>query len=210
MAKALARSIQADLDAWRPAGWEALRSAWGALMPPPGNPRTFGARELDLAEAGYVFERWIIEAFRQSEGVEFVDRPFAVPRRGRGELKEQIDGLVLHGWQAFLLESKLRTRPVDFEPIAQLHVQVLSRPVGTLGLFFSGSGYTPAAVELAESLRPLCVLLFGPADLRWAQEPGRDMIQMVRQKWRAAVRTGSPNLDMPSEESEHGLTHPQS
>src|SRR5438552_10236857 len=85
-----------------------------------------------------------------------------------GIIREQIDGLVVDGWQSFLIESKFWTDPVDFNPIALLHTLLDTRPVGTLELFFSAFGYTEPAKESADRLRPARVLLFEPDDLKWA------------------------------------------
>jgi hypothetical protein len=201
-------SVKSLLSDWKVADRGELLKAWQALVP-EGDARAHGVRpkflgrELNDSEAGFVFERWIIEAFRL-DGAE-VEPPFRVLLLGQSSLKEELDGLVVHGWQGFLLQSKFEAARVDLGPIAQLHVQVASRPVGTLGLFFSISGYTEAALELARALRPLCVLLFDGDDLRWALGQQQGMIGMVRRKWIDAVKYGLPNLGASSEEAADGL-----
>ena len=122
--------------------------------------------------------------------------------RESGETREQIDGLLFAGWQGFLIECKFWTGKVDFGPIALLHTLLESRPVGTLGLFFSAFGYTGPAIEAAEMLRPLRVLLFVRDDLEWALGPrnfkGR-MAEMVRRKWMLAVKFGRPHAKLPAD-----------
>ena len=86
-----------------------------------------------------------------------------------------------------------------------LNVAVTIRPVGTLGLLFSAFGYTPPAIESAELLHPIRVLLFDDRDLRWALDEtllkgpaaqkrfeGR-MAEMVRRKWMLAMQSGRPH-----------------
>src|SRR5207248_1375082 len=60
-----------DLRTWKAASWDELRSIWNALSPPPDPAsgkvvRTFRSRDLTPSEAGFVFERWLMEALRLS------------------------------------------------------------------------------------------------------------------------------------------------
>jgi hypothetical protein len=110
-----------------------------------------------------------------------------------GSTREQIDGLVLDGGQCYLVESKFWTDQVDFTPIALLQTLLDTRPVGTLGLFFSAFGYTAPAWESADRLRPVRVLLFDQFDLNWALAKKAfkgSMAEMVRRKWLLAVMNG--------------------
>jgi hypothetical protein len=131
---------------------------------------------------------------------------FTVPLSQSASTREQIDGMVFDGWRGSLIECKFWTGKVDFGPIALLHAIVAARPAGTLGLFFSAFGYTPAAHAGAELLRPLQVLLFDTTDLEWAlgqpivnkradekRFKGR-MAEMVRRKWLLALRSGRPSV----------------
>ncbi len=98
--------------------------------------------------------------------------------------------LVIDGWKAFLIESKFWIGQVDFGPIALLHTLLDTRPIGTLGLFFSVFGYTQPARESTDRLRPVRVLLFDQEDLNWAlmRKPYKgSMMEMVRRKWLLAV-----------------------
>lgn len=125
---------------WTAANWNDLQSIWGALLPefseePATRNRTFHNCEISPQDAGIVFERLFLEAFRLSSAE--IQNPFRVPSRSTSQPKEQIDGLVLvNSWQAFLVESKLWRDPVSFGPIALLNHHVDQRPLGTLGLFF--------------------------------------------------------------------------
>jgi hypothetical protein len=173
-----------------------LRSIWESLRPDldaADTERTFRGRPLTPQQAGDVFERWVMEAFRLSGARG--GYAYRVPLRGSGSTREQIDGLLFDGWQGFLVESKFWTDKASFGPIALLHLLVEQRPVGVLGLFFSAFGYTVPAVESAELLHPIRVLLFDRQDLTWAlgSTPfaGR-MAEMVRRKWMHAVKYGRP------------------
>ncbi len=112
--------------------------------------------------------------------------------------KEEVDGLVTLGWQGFLLQTKLENKAIPFEPIARLHLQVGRRPEGTLGLFFA-SKYSPAAEELIKDLRPIRILLFRVPEMNWAltRERPLDMLELVRWKWRLALKSGRPDVSVP-------------
>jgi hypothetical protein len=190
-------------DSFPPPGWTAdnlqqLRTVWNDLRPEAddkGVERRFRDRLLTPEQAGIVFERWVLEAFRLSGQTGHY--PFTVPLAGPGGTLEQIDGLVFDGWQGFLLQSKFWTDKVDFGPIALLHAQVGTRPTGTLGLFFSAFGYTPPALQSTDRLQPVRVLLFDREDLGWvlAKRPFKgSMAELVRRKWMLAVKSGSPYL----------------
>jgi hypothetical protein len=184
---------------WKARGWQELTSIWKDLVPevsPEGSQivRKFRKQVITASQAGTVFERWVVEAFRLS-GAEG-QYPYEVPMTETGRTKEQIDGIVYDGWQGFLIESKCQEDPIDFGPIALLNVLVEKRVAGTLGLFFSVSGYTAAALESVESLRPIRVLLFDGDDLTSIIQTKKSMMEMVRRKWVFAVQYGRPNFPL--------------
>jgi len=84
-----------------------------------------------------------------------------------------------------------------FDPIARLHLQVERRPQGTLGLFFSRK-YSNSAIELASDLRPIRVLLFRieEIDSELKKEQRFDILELVRKKWRGAVKYARPDYDL--------------
>jgi hypothetical protein len=98
---------------------------------PPGR---FGDRVLAENEHGFVLEKWLIEAFRLSKAA--VIGPYEVLPSRSGRVKEQIDGLIYHGWHCFLDKSKFHNEIVSFEPVALFHAQVEGRPSGTMGSSF--------------------------------------------------------------------------
>jgi hypothetical protein len=185
------------LRTWKPAGWDDLVTAWNELLPEATKPdlegtpsRRFRSYPVNNQEAGRVFERWIIDAFKLS-GFE-VEYPFTVPmlvgdQRG---VSEELDGLVIDGWQAFLVQSKFwESRPVDYGPLAEFNDQVRRRTTTTLGLFFSAFPVSVPAAALASSLQPIRFLLFQRQDIDWAIER-RDMRSLLALKWRCAVKYG--------------------
>ena len=109
---------------------------------------------------------------------------------------EEIDGLVYDKWQGFLVESKYQRRKVTIDPIFRLHLMAEQRPIGSLGLFFSPSGFTNQTLELVERLRPIRVLLFNKIDLDWAMRGDRAMMEMVRRKWVLSIRSGRPHMNV--------------
>jgi hypothetical protein len=191
--------VSPSLRTWQVKSWRELRAAWSELVPAPDESgaveRWFRGQILTPQDAGAVFERWILEAFRLS-GVNVHDA-YGTPLAESALIKEQIDGFALEGWQGFLIESKFWVGKVDFDPIALLHVLVEQRPAGTLGLFFSAFDYTAAALESAAGLRPIRVLLFDQKDLVWAMQRRRGMMELVRERWTHAVKYGRPYVRNP-------------
>jgi hypothetical protein len=172
---------------WRAENLQQLRRIWHDLRPEeddPGAVRKLRGQELTPEQAGAVFERWVMEAFRLSGHTGHY--AFTVSMQESATTREQIDGLVLDGWQCFLVESKFWTNKVDFGPIALLHTLLGTRPVGTLGVFFSAFGYTQPALESTDRLHPVRTLLFDQEDLNWAlaRKPFKgSMLELVRRKW---------------------------
>src|SRR5579871_3568098 len=92
---------------WAAKDVEELRAVWAALRPESDDPQTkrhFFGRELTREESGDVFERWLTEAFRLSGATGL--HAFQVPMFESGITREEIDGLIIDGWQACLIEAK--------------------------------------------------------------------------------------------------------
>ncbi|HZV03752.1 MAG TPA: restriction endonuclease [Gemmataceae bacterium] len=194
---ATSKSDPISLTGWQAAGAKELRKIWEDLRTDSieeGTERKFRGRNITPGEAGDVFERWVLEAFRLSGMTGHY--AFPVSLRQSASTREQIDGVILDGWQGFLVESKFWTKGVDFGPIALFHAHVETRPAGTMGLFFSAFGFTAPALEPAELLRPFRVLLFDGDDLKWALTSGPfngRMTEMIRRKWVLALKDGLPH-----------------
>lgn len=199
-------AIAGSLSAWSAESWDELESVYRELMPEDralqrtaenastASNRRFRGADITSWQAGVVFEKWILEAFRLSSPEIEVVPAFTVSMLGSAQAREQIDGAVLIGWRSFLVESKFwPANTVDFGPIALLQTQVDQRPPGTMGLLFAPFGFSPAAIESTQLVRPLRVLLFG----RTAISSGlaaRSMMEPVRRKWVHAVKYGSSSL----------------
>lgn len=184
---------------WQAKSVAELRQIWADLRPDTNEAvdRAFRDQVLTPDQAGDVFERWVLEAFRLSGATGHYG--FEVPMSGTANTREQIDGLVFDGWQGFLVECKFWRDKVDFGPIALFHAQLDRRPVGTIGLFFSAFGYTAPAGDSADLLHPMRVLRFDRLDLGWALAhktfKGR-MLAMVRRKWMLAVKNGPARVQL--------------
>jgi hypothetical protein len=183
---------------WTPADHGALHAAWRELFPEfsgSSDPRRFDGRDLTAQQAGWVFEHWVCSTFRLvATPQDGIRGPFTVRLELTEQIKEELDGSVILGWQGFLIQSKLQTDPIPFEPIARLYLQVGRRPEGALGLFFAPK-YSSAAEELSKELRPIRVLLFRVEEIQWAltREPPLDRLEMVRWKWHMALEEGRPD-----------------
>ena len=193
-------TLEQQIRTWKANDWDGLRAAWEGLLPKEGGDPTFCSQPLDRRRAGLLFERLVLDAFRLDGCVG--QYPYPVSDG------EHVDGLILdrRGWQGFLVESKFRDQPIGIDPIYRLHALVEQRPVGTLGLFFSPSGYTAGARQSAEHLKPIRVLMFWPEDLEWALlEQGR-MMEMIWRKWTLAVQFGRPAMPIARKNENNLLT----
>ncbi len=181
------------LTTWQARSWQDLRSIWDALgwrddsSPSP----SFDGQALRPQEAGLVFERLVIEAFRLGGAV--VHYPFPIMTQAGDMVRGQNDGLILDGWRGFLVQSKFEKGPIDIDPFYRLHVLVEHRPVGTIGLLVSFNGFTPPANETANLIKPIRVLMFEKVDLAWGMGSQERMMEMVRRKMALAMKYGSPH-----------------
>jgi hypothetical protein len=188
---------------WHAKDWPELTRIWRELVPEHENElahsksvRRFQKSVITPKQGGYIFERWVIEAFRLS-GYE-TEPGWNVPGLKNSSTREQIDGLVLDGWQAFLVESKFREKGVGFDPIALLHGQVSQRPPGCLGLLFSAFGFTIPARESALLHQPLRALLFNGYNLIEGMGSEESWRRMLKKTWVQAVKYGDPFYAEPS------------
>lgn len=73
---------------------------------------------------------------------------------------EQIDSTIYSDGLACLVESKDLAQRVNIEPLAKMRNQLLRRVVATIGIIFSGNGFTYAAIALARYIAPQTILLW--------------------------------------------------
>ena len=142
-------------------------------------------------EAGKALEYLCLRAF-QLEGAE-VKWPYQV--LVDGEELEQIDGVVYIRNLACLIECKDYKTRVNFEPIAKLRNQLLRRPSGVIGSFFSVSGFTDPAVTLARFTAPQTILLWDGDELEYALQ-NKYIIDGLIAKYRHCVEHGLPNYNI--------------
>jgi len=97
------------------------------------------------------------------------------------------------------VESKDLGENIPIGPIAKLRYQLLRRPVGTIGLVFSGKRFTEPAVLLAHFALPQAILLWngGEVDNALKQE---SIAGFLGWKFRACVEEGIPDYVVPPEE----------
>lgn len=179
------------LTQWRAKDWEDLESIWLGLMGNADDLEStspiFREHKITARDAGYVFQTWVVESLRLSNGD--VELPFQVRTADETNVREEIDGVLYDDGKAYLLESKFVRNPLNFEPIARLHLMAERRPPTTIGLIFAPFGFTAPAVESAQELRPLRVLLLDRPDIELALRK-HDMLTVVRVKYRDAVKYG--------------------
>ena len=188
-----------DLTAWKAAGWDELVQVWRDLV---GDPMTsiqhtsaFQGEEISSEDAGYVFQTWVIEAFQLSDAE--IEPPFRIPVNPDFDdrTRHEVDGLLVCGWNGFLIESKFQY--VDFIPIARLHLLAEGCPIGTMGLLFAAKGFTSTSLDAAHLLSPMRVLLFDHKDIEAVlAEDEPNLIEAVRKKWKAAIMFGRANFSL--------------
>lgn len=111
---------------------EALLRELGALFP-----------MANAHQRGLAFERLLNQIFKL-DGLN-VREGFALSTES-GQIGEQIDGLIEHGSQPYLVEAKWWKNPLGVDGVAQHLVRVYSRP-GVHGLIVSASEFADTAVQ---------------------------------------------------------------
>jgi hypothetical protein len=164
-------------------GWDDLRNLWERI----------GARQTAPEwDEGKAFEYLVLRAF-QLDGVE-VKWPYSVTLGGK--VVEQIDGAVHVNGLSFLVESKdYEIELVDIEPIAKLRNQIGRRPLGSLGVIISRTGFTTPARLLLQYTSPQSILLWPGPELKYALDQGRigDLLVL---KHRRCVEYAVPDFDI--------------
>ena len=143
---------------------------------------------------GIAFEYLVIRAFELEE-VE-VTWPFSVSLAGQSETLEQIDGAVHVTGLSCLVESKSLSKgtKVNVGPIAKMRNQLLRRPAATVGMIFSRSGYTDAALTLAQFTAPQTILLWERDQFDWGLRHG-ELVPGLRSKLRHAAEYAVPDYN---------------
>jgi hypothetical protein len=126
--------------------WGGLRRLWVRIK----------AAQTPEWPPGMAFEHLVLRAF-ELDGAE-VRWPYLVHHGG--EVIEQLDGAVYAANLACIVETKDSAALVDVTALAKLRNQLARRPAPTVGLFFSRSGFTDAALTLVTYFAPQTVLLW--------------------------------------------------
>ena len=140
---------------------------------------------------GKAFEYLVLQAFNLDGGA--VRWPY--PVEIENEVVEQIDGFVHIGRFSCIVESKHTERPVAIAPLAKMRNQLLRRHSGAIGLVFSFSGFTSAAVILARYIAPQAILLWTGLEMDQALHDEK-MLEYLEYKYRICVETGIPDASI--------------
>ncbi len=102
-----------------------------------------------------------------------------------------MDGAVYADGLSCLVEVKDTVTRVDVGALAKLRNVLIRRPAPTVGLVFSRSGFTAAAVSLARFFAPQTVLLWSGDEMEYLLNGG-NLVAMLRSKYRECVEEGIP------------------
>jgi Restriction endonuclease len=166
-------------------GWAGLRDLWTRIQ----------NRDTPDWDPGKAFEYLVLRIFQLDGAV--VRWPYRVTLHG--EHVEQIDGVVVAAGLHAMVESKDQNDPVAIEPIAKLRNQLMRRPVATIGMVFSRSGYTDPALTLASYLSGQTILLWQPMEVEFALRNER-IVPYLEHKCLACVMDGTPDANITSPE----------
>jgi hypothetical protein len=158
--------------------WKKLRAFWTRIE----NEDT-----PDWAE-GKAFEYLVLQAFNLDGGT--VRWPY--PVEIDNEVVGQIDGFVHIGRFSCIVESKHTVNAVAIAPLAKMRNQLLRRHSGAIGLVFSFSGFTNAAVILARYIAPQAILLWTGLEMEQALDDKKILVHL-EYKYRNCVETGIPD-----------------
>jgi hypothetical protein len=136
---------------------------------------------LDPTSRGYEFERFLTRIFER-EGIDF-----------RGSYKpkgEQIDGAVfLHG-RSYLIEARWRKKRESASSIYAFRGKIEGKLTGTLGIFWSITGYSDDCIDTVKAGKTLNVILFDRSDLEAIVNNEESFLALLEQKLKIAGRIG--------------------
>ena len=161
--------------------WKKLRAFWRRIQ--QGDTPGWAA--------GKPFEYLVLQAFNLDGGA--VRWPY--PVEIENEVVEQIDGFVHIGRFSCVVESKHTEKAVAIAPLAKMRNQLLRRHSGAIGLVFSFSGFTTAAVILARYIAPQAILLWTGLEIEQALDDNKILVHL-EYKYRRCVETGVPDASI--------------
>jgi len=164
--------------------WQSLDELWQAIM----NKYTPGW------DKGKAFEYLMVRIFELSGAT--VRYPYSVCEDD-GQQIEQIDGVIYYNHLSCILECKDQAKPVNFDPIAKLRSQLMSRGTATLGCFFSTSSFTAPTLTKMKGLSPQVILLWYPDEIELCLER-RDIIDALVLKHRYYIEECNSSFNIGS------------
>jgi Restriction endonuclease len=142
-------------------------------------------------EPGKALEYLVVRAFEIEDAS--VRYPFSVQLEGT--VVEQIDGVVFSDGLSCLVECKDQVSNISIDPIAKLRNQLLRRPARAIGLMFSTTDFTSAAIILAQYSGNQAILLWDGQDLEYALRHRQMRIGLLK-KYRYCIERGSPSYSL--------------
>jgi len=169
--------------------WSDLLGLWEAIK----------AGDTPDWDAGKAFEYLVLQAFKLEGAHIFWPYNVKLGDVTGTEAKtslEQIDGFIhTNDGLACLIECKDTTGPVNIEPVAKLHYQLLRRPSAATGIVFSRSGFTVPAVQLAQHAARRVIFLWSGDEVEFALQE-KCFCKGLTTKYRVCVAKGLPDYNI--------------
>jgi len=109
---------------------------------------------------------------------------------------EEIDGSFILGERYYLIEAKWHKDPMPASSLYAFRGKVDGKMVGTLGVFFSMSGYSADAVDALIAGKTPNLILFDSKDLYLIEEGRITMRDAMRAKLRHCAELGQPMFSL--------------
>lgn len=153
--------------------------AWfnGAQTPP------IGAKPAYFKKRGYGFEKALYHMLDQAK---------LAPRTSYKAKGEQIDGSFLYGGQVFLLEAKWLEKELPASVVGTFQNKVMGKLIGTLGVFFSMSGFSSDAADAISKGKPINTIMFSGPDIVASMDQTIGFRKVLGEKLRMAAEEGLP------------------
>lgn len=142
---------------------------------------------------GKAFEYLVIAAFHLEQAE--VRWPYAVTFPQKWGMMEQLDGMVYLRDRPFIIESKDLSESLAIEAVAKLRFRLERRPMATMAVLFSTSGFSLPTEIFTQFASPMNVLLWDGRDLDVALR-SRSMLRSLQLKFQFASEHGLPHLTL--------------
>ncbi|MGN2638481.1 hypothetical protein ACWEKT_20005 [Nocardia takedensis] len=164
----------------------AAAGGWKAWFGPAGALRS-DAPASEKADRGRELEAALVEMFDEA-GLD--------PRSGYRPQGEEVDGSIVLDGRTYLFEAKWTSEAHPASSLYQFKGKVEGKLAGTLGLFFSMSGYSNDAIGALVAGKELDIVLFNDTDIELVVEGTVEIAQAIRLKLRAAAESGTPYVPL--------------